>query len=120
MGLAMSLYEMCRKEIDKYGPGRLRKIRLAIGELAAVEPELLKFAWKAAIEGADAECELEIEWRPATQFCAQCKAPKERPKDGWLMTCPDCGAALSVEGGYEMDLLQISFDSDDEAGGSPQ
>ena len=120
MGLAMNLYEMCRREVEKNGGGSLRTVRLAIGELAAVEPELLKFAWQATVEDRDAASQLEIEWRPARQYCPACKAPKDRPESRWLMVCPDCGAPLSVEGGFEMDLLQISFDSDDEAGGSPQ
>ncbi|MFB3904731.1 MAG: hydrogenase maturation nickel metallochaperone HypA [Acidobacteriota bacterium] len=115
MGIAMSLYRTCRKEVEKYGAGHLQKIRLAVGELSAIDPELLRFAWEATVEGPDAGCELEIDWKPAVQLCPSCRAIKPRPDDSWLMICPDCGSPLRVEGGYELDLLQITYISDCES-----
>lgn len=116
MGIAMSLYEACRKEVEKYGPGHLQKIRVAVGELAAIDPELLRFAWEATVEGPDGKCALEIDWKPAIQRCLVCQAIKPRPENSWLVVCPDCGSPLRVEGGDELDLLEITYLSDSDVG----
>jgi len=119
MGIAMSLYRTCRKEVDKQGSGRLQKIRVAVGELSAIDPELLRFAWEATIQDPDAGCELEIDWKPAIQRCPKCEEIKPRGDQSWLMICPECGSPLRVEGGYELDLLEITFESESEDGETP-
>jgi hydrogenase nickel incorporation protein HypA/HybF len=118
MGIAMNVYDSSRREMEKHAPGgRLYRVRVAVGELSAIEPELLRFAWQAVVEDRDAGCELDIEWRPARQYCPQCDQMKSRPEGGWLILCPDCEHALRVEGGYELDLLQVTFEADESSGG---
>ena len=83
-------------------------MRLAVGELAAVEPDLLTFAWEAIVgEGPDAGAALEIEWRPGRQFCHACRADKRQGEGSWLRVCLDCGAPLRIEGGTELDVMEI-------------
>jgi len=107
------LYERCREEVGKHGPGRLEKVSVQIGELTGIEPELLKFAWQAVLEGGtDAGCELKIDWRLAEQYCPTCRSKKARPGSSWVITCPDCESALHVQGGYELDLVEITFEPD--------
>jgi hydrogenase nickel insertion protein HypA len=119
MGIAMSVYDSSRKEMEKHSSvGRLHRVRVAVGELSAIDPELLQFAWKAVVEDRDAECALEVEWRPACQYCPQCDQHKSRPEGGWLVLCPDCEHPLQVKGGYELDLLQVTFDVDEPSGDS--
>ncbi len=92
------------------GSGRLQTIRIAVGELCAVEPELLRFAWEAVVAGGThASADLEIDWRPARQFCPNCNEEKSRDGGNWLVHCPDCGEALRIEGGYELEILEISY-----------
>jgi len=115
MGLAMSIHRICRDAIASHGGGSLDWVRVAVGELSAVEPELLEFAWQAVIaDGPDAHARLEVEWHPARQLCAQCGEPKQRVAGSWLRLCPDCGLPLRVEGGDELDVLQVSFSAPDE------
>ena len=47
MGLAMSIHRICRDSIAAHGGGSLDWVRVAVGELSAVEPQLLEFAWQA-------------------------------------------------------------------------
>lgn len=83
---------------------------MAVGELSSVEPPLLEFAWTAVVaDGPDREARLDIEWRSARQFCPRCEREKPRKSGSWSVYCPDCGAALRVEGGYELDLLEITY-----------
>jgi hydrogenase nickel incorporation protein HypA/HybF len=115
MGIALEIYRTCRETVSQHGNGRLQHVKIAVGELAAVEPDLLAFGWEAVIaDTIDDGATLEIEWCRADQRCPACDSAKERSEGSWLRLCPDCGTPLEVRGGDELDLLQISFETDDE------
>lgn len=110
LSLATEVLRTCRTRIDAQGGGRLERVRLAVGELAAVEPELLRFAWDALVQGGpDAGAALEVEWRRARQVCAHCGHAPERAAGEWLARCPRCARPLRIEGGDELDLLSFSY-----------
>jgi hydrogenase nickel incorporation protein HypA/HybF len=110
LSIAHEIYRTCLDSMAAHGGGRLEWVRVAVGELSAVEPDLLGFAWEAVVAGGgDAGATIEVEWRPARQFCSACNADKPRSPGSWLRLCPDCGAALQVSGGDELDVLQVSF-----------
>ncbi len=114
MGIAIEVYRTCRKTIEAHGGGRLQGVRLAVGELSAVEPSLLVSAWEAVvIDSSDADAELEIRWCPAQQFCSNCNQPKERSEGSWMRVCPDCGFPVQVSGGGELDILDLTFEGDE-------
>jgi len=118
MSIAASIYETCRDVVARRGGGRLESVRVAVGELSALEPELLVFAWQALTQGgADEGCHLDVEWRPARQTCRSCGEEKPRGPHSWLRLCPDCGQPLEVEGGDELDVLELSYVGYDEEGG---
>lgn len=108
IGIATETYRLCREGLSGGNAMRLVRVRVAVGELSAVEPDLLRFAWTAVTAGgADEGCELDIEWCPARQFCAACGEIRERGAGSWLRLCPECGDPLRVEGGDELDLLRV-------------
>ena len=110
MGIAVRVYEACRETLRDHPPGRIEKVRLAVGELSAVEPDLIEFAWQAVTaDTPDAGAELEVVWCPAMQHCAACDEDKSRRATAWLPLCPDCGEVLQVEGGTELDILQLTY-----------
>jgi len=112
MGIAIEVYRTCRETVEAHGGGRLRQARLAVGELSAVEPDLLVFAWEAVVEESpDAGAELVIEWCRADQRCATCGEAKDRATGSWMRICPDCGMPLEVSGGDELDVIDLSFES---------
>ena len=111
LGIATEIYEACRRAVDREGSGRLRVVKVAVGELSAVEPDCLRFAWDALVcGGPDDGCALDVEWRPARQFCPRCGQVKPRPEARWLRLCPDCWQPLRIEGGEELDILELSFE----------
>jgi hydrogenase nickel incorporation protein HypA/HybF len=119
MGIAMSILDSCRAAVAKHGGGRLEEVRVAVGELSAVEPELLRFAWEAVVAGGpEASCRLDVEWRPARQRCPACGELQERAAGSWLRLCPKCEQPLQIEGGDELDILHVSFVSYDAEGGA--
>ncbi len=117
LSVAEEIYRVSRAAVAAHGAGRLERVVVAVGELSAIEPDLLVFAWQALTEGgADAGSELEVEWRPAHQFCSACGAEKPRAGGGWLRLCPDCGQPLAVSGGTELDVMRVTFERDGDGG----
>lgn len=136
MGLALEIHRACRARLAPHGPARIDSVKVAVGELSAVEPEILRYAWEAVVaDGPDAEATLEIEWHPARQVCDDCGEIRERVDGTWLRFCPRCEMPLRVEGGRQLDVVQFAFtplldvprvevegadeDADDGADGAP-
>lgn len=110
MGIAAELARLCAERCATHGASA-RIVRIAIGELSSVEPSLLEHAWRevAALPGRAAPT-LEIDYCVARQTCARCGDVPERQPGSWMRLCPTCGDALRVEGGDELDLLEVVFD----------
>lgn len=114
MGIALEIYRVCREAAQANGGGRIERVRMEIGELAAVEPDLLKFAWEAALTGGpDAGAVLDVSWCTAVQRCAHCGEQKRHSEGSWLRICPDCGSPLEVSGGDQLDVIDVTLVSDD-------
>jgi hydrogenase nickel incorporation protein HypA/HybF len=110
MSIAEEIRRIGRTTVERHGDGRLDSIRVAVGELTAIEPNLLVYAWEAlTLGGPDEGSRLVIDWRPARQFCAACGGWKTRGSGTWLRLCPDCGLPMRVEGGSDLDVLEVSF-----------
>jgi hydrogenase nickel incorporation protein HypA/HybF len=119
MGLAVEIRRLAREAVAGRGPGRLEIVRIAVGELSAVEPDLLEFAWEAAVAGTeDAASKLEVDFRPARQTCRVCGEIAGRAPGSWLRLCPRCGDALTVSGGDDLDVLRVVFEETVPAGGA--
>ena len=120
LGLATDILAVSEASLAQHGPGRIEVVRMVVGELAAVEPDLLRYAWEAlTASGPHAGSRLEIEWRPARQVCPRCDAEKPRSPGVWWPLCPDCGAVLSVEGGDELEVIDIRATLEESDGGGP-
>ena len=88
-----------------------------VGELSAVEPELIAFAWEAVTADTDdAASRIEVRWCPASQRCSECGPIEARVEGSWLRLCPNCSMPLVVEGGDELDIERIEYATDDEKG----
>ena len=117
-GVAAEIYAISRRTADAHRGGRLQSVKVIVGELAAIEPDLLAFAWEALTSGGpDAASRLDVEWRPARQVCAGCGEVPERAPGSWLRLCPRCGSPLRVEGGDELDVRDVTFEEAPEGAG---
>ena len=109
LSLAQDVLRTCVARLPATA-GRIERVRIAVGELSAVEPRLLGYAWEAVTAGGPhAGSLLEIEWCPARQVCDACGASPERPAGSWHRLCPNCGQPLRVEGGRELTVLEMAF-----------
>jgi Zn finger protein HypA/HybF involved in hydrogenase expression len=60
MGVVQEIHRISREAADASGGGRLTSVTVAVGELSAIEPSLLAFAWDAITAGGpDAGSRLE-------------------------------------------------------------
>lgn len=110
LSIAQELIRLCELRVP--AGRRLTTVRIAVGELASVEPEQLEFAWQAVVAGtAHAAAGLVIQWCPARQTCGRCGEVAERQPGTWLRQCPHCAEPLAVHGGNELDLLAIETES---------
>ncbi len=90
--------------------GVIETVRVAVGELSAVEPELLAFAWEAVVSGTRHQhSRLVVDWIPARQTCPRCRVEIQRSPGQWHFNCARCGSPLTIEGGYEMDIMEVTF-----------
>ncbi len=120
LGLTSDILAICEASLAAHGRGRIEVVRLRVGDLAAVEPDLLRYAWEALTHGGPhAGSRLEIEWRPARQMCPSCAAEKPRAPGAWWPLCPDCGAVLAVEGGDELEVIDIRVALEEPGEGNP-
>ena len=114
MGVVQEVYRIAREAADANGGGRLTSVTVAVGELAAIEPDLLSFAWEAVTAaGPDAGSKLLVEWHPARQICSACGVVAERAPGSWLRLCPACSLPLRIEGGDELDVLHADISQED-------
>ncbi len=106
LGIATEAHRICRASVP--AGHRLVRVELAVGELSAVEPELLRYAWESVVAGTpDEPCALTITWCPAQQTCSTCGVIEERVSGSWLKLCPKCERPLRVQGGQELDVVRV-------------
>lgn len=107
MGIAKSLLEIIKREMKRSKARKLKKVRVKIGELTAVEPEALRFCFEASIKDTDLDgAILEIEDVPLSGECVDCRT-KFRFQ-GFASLCPACGGRkIEKITGTELDLVSI-------------
>jgi hydrogenase nickel incorporation protein HypA/HybF len=103
-----ALFERVEEAARAHQASAVRRVRVRIGALAGVEPELLRSAYSLLRERSicqDAEleiCTVEARWECAR--CARCLTP------GGILRCPACGAPARLVGGDEIILDQIAME----------
>jgi hydrogenase nickel incorporation protein HypA/HybF len=111
LSLAVEIHRLAREAVAGCGPGQIEIVRIAVGELSAVEPDILGFAWEATVAGTeDAASRLDVDFRPARQTCRACGEIADRAPGSWLRLCPRCGDTLIVSGGDDLDVLSVVFE----------
>ncbi len=86
----------------------VHRLTVRIGELSAVEPELLSTAFAAYRDGTVCrDAGLDLERVPARWVCRSCSRPMER---GAVLRCERCGAPGRLEAGDEIVLASIEME----------
>lgn len=111
LGIAESGLRAALQEMERQGASRILSVTLRIGDLAAVDPESMRFAFDAVINGTPAAgARLEIEHVPPVAWCQVCN--KEFTTDSLnFFKCPGCGNySANLRRGREIELARLELD----------
>jgi len=113
--VAQSLLEIVEQEALPYSGARVTGITLRIGQLSAVVPDALRFAFEAITRGGIAEgASLEIEEVPLRIRCHQCE--EVFTVDDPFMVCPRCeGSDVEMVSGRELEIRSMEIEDGDKA-----
>jgi len=109
--IVASLVDRVEREVAVHRGARVRRLHVAIGELAGVEIELLRTAWdtfseRSACDGAA----LDVRAVAAAWECPRCGRAIER---GAILRCPACDRPAHLARGDEIVLERIEMEVPD-------
>jgi hydrogenase nickel incorporation protein HypA/HybF len=107
--IVQALLERVEQEARAYGASRVHRVRVAIGELAGVEVDLLQTAYdtvrrRTVCDGAP----LEIRRVEARWECGRCRTAIAK---GMPLRCAGCGLPARLASGDEILLDQIELEA---------
>lgn len=106
--LVSALLESVENEARSRDAGAVNRIRVRIGELSGVEPDLFETAFALArIDTRCAEAELEIIQVAARWACSACD---QGLAPGSVLRCPACGSPALLAAGGDLVLEQIEME----------
>jgi hydrogenase nickel incorporation protein HypA/HybF len=106
--LVVALMERIEEEAAAHRALAVHRVRVRIGELSGVEPDLLESAFGIVRTGTIcARAALDIERVPARWECSACRRPLEA---GQRLRCAACGGPAALAGGDEILLGQIELE----------
>jgi hydrogenase nickel incorporation protein HypA/HybF len=111
IGIANSILDAVRAEVLKRPGWIAHKVAVRIGELSAVDPEALRFAFEALTRETEMQTlQLEIETCPRRLFCANCISDFRTVE--FDSCCPRCGQeSACCVGGDQLELAYLEMDS---------
>jgi hydrogenase nickel incorporation protein HypA/HybF len=110
MSIIESLLEAVNKERQAYPTARVVSLRVRVGALRLVVPEVMESCYAAATLGTTlAGSRLELETAPARARCPQCRH-EFAVEEQWF-ECPQCCAVGGeLLRGQELDLVNIELE----------
>lgn len=110
LGIANSVLEVVRAEVERHPGAAPVRIGLRVGELSGVDPDALAFGFEALVAGTDfAQVKLDIERRPRQHRCPSCGG--SFIVDGYSFDCPSCGTERTeCIGGDELEVMYVELE----------
>ena len=110
MSLVESILEIVEDEAARAGATRVRAVRLAIGDLATVEPDALRFCFEAVAAGTSADgAGLDIVLVPGRGWCIDCA--ETVPLAERFGACPLCGNhRVQMTEGDDMRVVELEVE----------
>lgn len=106
--IALALMERIEAEAAARQAVAVQRVRLRIGGLSGVEPELLRSAFEIVRERTICqEAALDIEQVPVEWVCSRCGTAVE---PGAVLRCAGCGEPARLTGGDEILLERIEME----------
>lgn len=113
LSIVASLFETLEGKAREHGAHRITAVKLRVGRLSGVVPELLESAFDAYKKGTLAEgVRLEVEVAPYDFTCRTCGGTAFRDEPGFA--CAACGSKdVELVGGMDLVLEKIEVEVDE-------
>lgn len=110
MGIANSVLDAVRTEMGLHPGTYPCKVGVRIGEMAAIDPDALRFCFEAMIQETDlASLELGIEVCPRRHRCQTCG--RDFTVRDYDLCCPQCASLdTTCIGGDELELAYLEVE----------
>lgn len=107
LAIARDILGIIRKEMKKGGFKKLKRVRVRVGELSAVDPEALQFSFEACTKGSLlGGAQLVIEEVPLKGRCLGCGAVFRL--EGFRSVCSQCkGKDIERVSGDELEVVSM-------------
>ena len=112
LGIAESAVKAALKEMRNRKATRILSVTLRIGDLAAVDPQAMRFAFDTVIAGTAADgANLEIDHIAPLAWCRVCSETFSTDSIAFFK-CPRCGNySGELRQGREIELARLELDS---------
>ncbi|HEY9164565.1 MAG TPA: hydrogenase maturation nickel metallochaperone HypA [Candidatus Kryptonia bacterium] len=112
LSIAENIVNIVRENVDGNASGKVKVVRVKVGELAGVIPESLEFCFNAIIGGTPLEgARLFLERTRLTARCSSCG--KDSEIRDFTFLCAACGSTdLEVITGDELQVMEIEVEND--------
>jgi len=120
LSIAESLLGIIVEEAEKHSLVRINKVKIQVGQFAAIVPESLTFCFELVSRDTVASgAVLEIETVGITANCKECDLTFEVQDQVFL--CPRCGEPVfELASGRELSVLSIEGETGEEEDGADQ
>jgi hydrogenase nickel incorporation protein HypA/HybF len=110
MGITAEVIQAVSEAAQRADAVRVNRVTVTIGELTAIMPDALQFAWEALTPGTVVEgAVLEVVQVPARSRCGECGTEFEH--DQYDRLCPSCGNFMcEVIAGNELRIDDVDVD----------
>jgi hydrogenase nickel incorporation protein HypA/HybF len=110
MSIAVSILDTVEKEARKNNLSKISKVKLKIGEMANIVPEILVSSWEILVKDTMAEdAELDYDLLPLMGKCGECNA--EFPIENIVFHCSRCHSPnIKVISGEELNIVYVEGD----------
>ena len=110
MSIAVSILDTVEKEARKNNLSKISKVKLKIGEMANIVPEILVSSWEILVKDTMAEnAKLDYDLLPLMGRCGECHA--EFPIENVVFHCSKClSPNIRVISGEELNIVYVEGD----------
>ena len=110
LSIAEGIIEIVERTAKSNNVNRVKSVRIAVGELAGVDIDCLRFAWQSVTQqGCAQNAQLIIERPPGKAWYMDCAQTVSLKRYGGA--CPICGGFhLTATGGTELKVIDIIAD----------